>query len=66
MLICMSQQRIAASSSGHAFVRGGVMVFDDYGFPSCRGEKDAVDEFFCPLSEKPICLLTGQALVIKV
>jgi hypothetical protein len=41
------------------------MVFDDYGFPACRGEKDAVDEFFSTRSEKPICLPTGQAIVIK-
>lgn len=27
-------------------VIGGVMVFDDYGFGKCRGEKLAVDEFF--------------------
>lgn len=27
---------------------GGVIVFDDYGFPSCPGAKKAVDEFFSP------------------
>ena len=41
------------------------MIFDDYGFPACRGEKDAVDEFFADKPEKPITLPTGQALVIK-
>jgi O-methyltransferase len=44
---------------------GGVLIFDDYGFPACRGEKDAVDQFFSWRIEKPICLPTGQALVIK-
>jgi O-methyltransferase len=46
-------------------VCGGVMVFDDYGFPACRGEKDAVDEFFARRLEKPIVLPTGQAILIK-
>jgi O-methyltransferase len=44
---------------------GGIFVFDDYGFPACRGEKDAVDEFFSTRDESPICLPNGQAFVIK-
>lgn len=31
-------------------VRGGIMIFDDYGAPSCEGAKKAIDEFF---SDKP-------------
>jgi len=46
-------------------VPGGVMVFDDYGFPACRGEKDAVDEYFATRVEQPIVLHSGQALVLK-
>jgi O-methyltransferase len=46
--------------------KGGILVFDDYGFPACRGEKDAVDEFFSAKPEMPICLPTGQAIVIKL
>jgi O-methyltransferase len=46
--------------------RGGVLVFDDYGCPACRGEKDAVDEFFGSKLEQPISLPTGQAIVIKL
>jgi O-methyltransferase len=46
-------------------VPGGVVVFDDYGFPSCRGEKDAADEFFADKPEKPFTLPTGQAVLIK-
>jgi O-methyltransferase len=45
--------------------RGGVMVFDDYGFPSCPGARRAVDEFFAARAEKPLALMTGQALVFK-
>jgi O-methyltransferase len=47
-------------------VPGGVLIFDDYGFPAARGEKDAVDEFFADKPESPITLLTGQSLVIKL
>jgi len=47
-------------------VPGGVLIFDDYGFPAARGEKDAVDEFFADKPEAPITLLTGQSLVIKL
>lgn len=47
-------------------VRGGVMIFDDYGFPRYEfAAKQAVDEFFSDKPEKPISLRTGQCLVIK-
>jgi O-methyltransferase len=42
---------------------GGIMVFDDYGFPSCPGAKRAVDEFFKDKKETPIYIPTGQCLV---
>ena len=44
---------------------GGVIVFDDYGFPSCPGALQAVDEFFQNKSAVPLCLHTGQAIVFK-
>ena len=44
---------------------GGVMVFDDYGFPSCPGARKAVDEFFRGERAFPVALGTGQALVVK-
>lgn len=47
-------------------VPGGVLVFDEYGFPAARGEKDAVDEFFADKPESPIPLVTGQAMVLKL
>jgi O-methyltransferase len=46
-------------------VAGGVMVFDDYGYPACRGERNAVDKFFADKSEPVITLPSGQGLVIK-
>jgi O-methyltransferase len=45
---------------------GSILLFDEYGFPSAHGEKVAVDEYFADKPEKPIALVTGQALVLKV
>lgn len=45
---------------------GGFIVIDDYGFPTCKGAKIAVDEFFAGKRHIPICLPTGQAVIIKV
>jgi O-methyltransferase len=47
-------------------VKGGVIVFDDYGYPSCPGARAAVDEFFSGRTEVPLILPTGQALVFKM
>lgn len=44
---------------------GGVIVFDDYGFPSCPGARRAVDDFFAVRPEVPLCLTTGQAIVFR-
>lgn len=44
---------------------GGVLLFDEYGFPSAHGEKVAVDEYFAGKPERPIVLITGQALILK-
>lgn len=47
--------------------RGGVMIFDDYGWTFFKeSEKKAVDEFFEDKPETPIALQTGQAFVIKL
>lgn len=46
-------------------VAGGYLIFDDYGFPSCRGVREAVNEFFVDKPERPLYLTTGQCLVIK-
>ena len=45
---------------------GGVVVFDDYGFPSCPGARRAVDEFFSDKPERPLALMTGQAIVTRL
>jgi O-methyltransferase len=47
-------------------VAGGVMVIDDYGFVTCPGAKQAVDEFFIDRHERPYYLPTGQCVVIKL
>ena len=46
-------------------IPGGMMIFDDYGFPSCPGARRAVDAAFASLPEVPLCLPTGQCLLIK-
>ncbi|MDK9699431.1 MAG: TylF/MycF family methyltransferase [bacterium] len=43
----------------------GVMVFDDYGFITCPGAKEAVDAFFQDKPETPMYLSTGQAFLFK-
>jgi O-methyltransferase len=45
--------------------KGGIMLFDDYGLPSCPGARQAVDEFFADKPEFPIVLRTGQAVVFR-
>jgi O-methyltransferase len=42
------------------------MLFDDYGFWSCPGARQAVDEFFADKPEAPFALPTGQALVARL
>ena len=46
--------------------KGGVIISDDYGFASCPGARRAVDEFFANKPEKPLALLTGQGLIVKL
>ena len=46
-------------------VTGGIMVFDDYGFITCPGAKEAADAFFSDKPEFPIYLPTGQAFFMK-
>ena len=46
--------------------KGGIMVFDDYGFESCPGAKMAVDEFFDSRDEEGIIRGDfGGAYIIK-
>ena len=44
---------------------GGLMIFDDYGHPSCPGAKAAVREFCSAEGIYEINLLTGQAIICK-
>lgn len=46
--------------------KGGVMIFDDYGFSECQGVKIAVDEFFSDKPENPCYLLTNQCIVTRL
>ena len=44
---------------------GGFIIFDDYGFPTCPGARQAVDEFFAHKPEQPLAMPSGQAIVFK-
>jgi len=46
-------------------VEGGALVCDDYGFKTCPGARQAVDEFFSELGLAVLELTTGQALAIN-
>lgn len=45
---------------------GAVMLFDDYGYSSCPGARQAVDEFFRDKPECPLVLSTAQAIVTRL
>jgi O-methyltransferase len=44
---------------------GGVIICDDYGFSSCPGAKQAMEEFFADKKETLFYIPTGQAMIIK-
>lgn len=46
-------------------VPGGVMIFDDYGFPDCPGAKRAVDEWAMAIGLPVHLPGTGQCLIYK-
>ncbi len=50
----------------HCYTNPGILLFDEYGYPSTHGQKRAVDECLADKPERPIVFHTGQALVIKV
>src|SRR5262245_4777412 len=44
---------------------GGIILCDDYGFASCPGARQAMDEFFASRPETIIHLPTGQGMVFS-
>jgi O-methyltransferase len=46
-------------------VPGGILIFDDYGLPSCPGARVAVDSFFKDKPDIPFVLHSGQAIVFR-
>lgn len=46
-------------------VKGGMLVYDDYGWASTKGAQKAVLDFFKDKKEYPIYLPTRQAFIIK-
>ena len=47
-------------------LKGGFIIFDDYGFPTCPGARQAVDEFFAGKPEKLLAMPSGQCVVVKI
>ena len=45
---------------------GGVLLFDDYGYPSCPGARAAIDEFFADKPEVKVAMVSGQCSVRKL
>ncbi|MBF0099622.1 MAG: class I SAM-dependent methyltransferase [Desulfobacterales bacterium] len=46
-------------------VKGGIIVFDDYGWDGYEEQRIVIDHFFADKLEKIFALPTGQGLVIK-
>lgn len=46
-------------------VKGGIIVFDDYGFPGCEEQRRAHNAFAASKSHYILSLPTGQGLLIK-
>lgn len=46
-------------------VPGGIMLFDDYGKPTCPGARQAVDEFLANKPEQACYLVSSQCFIIK-
>jgi O-methyltransferase len=44
---------------------GGTILFDDYGWHSCPGAREAVDEFAERMNLLPLILPSGQAVITK-
>jgi len=44
---------------------GGFLVYDDYGFASTPGARQAVDQFYADKLETPLVLPGGQAVIFK-
>ena len=56
----------ASAFSYEHLVPGGIIIYDDYGYPSCPGARRAVDEFYADKPERPLVLNTGQAIVTRL
>lgn len=46
-------------------LKGGIILFDDYGFPMCPGARKAIDDYLADKPEALIPIPSGQAFIIK-
>lgn len=58
-------ERAALEFFWPSLVRGGVVLFDDYGFPTCKEQKRSADEFATSVGVNILALPTGQGLIVK-
>jgi O-methyltransferase len=63
----------AAAPTGHVLehvfdrlVPGGIVVFDDYGWPGYEEQRDVIEAFLRDRPEELVALPTGQAVLTKV
>jgi O-methyltransferase len=50
----------------HRVVPGGIVVFDDYGWPGYEDQRDVIEAFLRDRPEELVALPTGQAVLTKV
>lgn len=68
--LCIDMNIVAPEKAALAYfwprmVRGGVVIFDDYGWKQCRLQKEAHDEWAKREGVEILLLPTGQGMLIK-
>ena len=58
--------RVVTRGSMTTAESGGIIIYDDCGYPSCPGARRAGDEFYADKPERPLVLNTGQAIVTRL
>jgi hypothetical protein len=62
---CRAPEVAAVEYFWPKLVRGGIILFDDYGFSGHEAQKEGADQFAQSVGTKVLSLPTGQGLLIK-
>lgn len=62
---CALAEEAALEHFWPLLVSGGVIVLDDYGWPTCEGQKEAADAFARSVGTAVMCLPNGQGVIVK-